>query len=83
MRSVLKALRTNNALTAETAQFADDIGLKKKGLLQGSGMRDYKPTALQYFMKENIVRVTDEGKIYLSEETLLQSGMEPKIGSKK
>jgi hypothetical protein len=57
--------------------------LKKKGLLQGSGMRDYKPIALQYLMKENIVRVTDEGKIYLSEETLLQSGMESKIGSKK
>jgi len=83
MKSVLKALRTHNALTAATAQFPDVIGLKKKGLLQGSGTRDYKPAALQYFMKEDIVRVTEEGKIYLSEETLLKSRMESKIGIKK
>jgi hypothetical protein len=78
-KAVLKMFRDNSALTPETAQFAQDIGMKKKGFLSLGGLRDYRPSVLQYLMKQDIVQATQEGKLFLSEEALRNSGMEAKI----
>jgi hypothetical protein len=78
-RAVLKMFRDNNALTPDAAQFAQDMGMKKKGLLSFGGLRDYRPSVLQFLMKQDIVQATQEGKLFLSEEALRQSGLEAKI----
>jgi hypothetical protein len=33
-------------------------------------VRDYKPQALQLLIKENIIQVTEGGRLFLSEQTL-------------
>ena len=83
LKAVLKRFRDHNALTPETAQFAQDMGLKSRGLFQIRGMRDYKPAALQFMMKHDIVLATEEGKLFLSEEALARTQMETRIGNQK
>jgi hypothetical protein len=78
-RLIIKSLRYNEALTPESAIMAEDAGIKRKSMFQLGLLRDYKPTAFQFLVKNNIVRLNEEGKIYLSEETLTQSGIEQKI----
>jgi hypothetical protein len=36
-------------------------------------MRDYKPRALQFLMSVTIIDTTEEGKVYLDEDKLLQA----------
>jgi len=72
IKSVFKMFRKSEALTPETAKFSDEIGFKRQGIISFRGIRDYKPTALQLMMREEIVCVTEEGKLYLSEEKLAQ-----------
>lgn len=83
MKAVIKALRTHQALTPETAKFAADMGIHKKGLINLKALRDYKPNVIQYFINLEIIHVTEDGRIYLSEEKLLQSGIEAALGMKK
>jgi len=82
LRAVIKMFRDTQSITPETAKMAEDIGFKKHGLLQFRGLRDYKPTALQFLMKNEVVRSTEDGRLFLSEETLAQTGIEIKIGVK-
>jgi hypothetical protein len=79
-KSVIKMFRYNNALTPATAKTADELGFKRKAFLQLKAFRDYKPTALQYLMRQEIIKVTDDGRLYLSEETLSQSPIERRLG---
>ena len=79
-RAVIKMFRDHNALTIETAQWAQDIGLKRKSMLAFGGLRDYKPSVLQFLMKQDIVRTNEEGKVFLSEEALQRSGIETRLG---
>jgi hypothetical protein len=83
MKAVIKILRFKQSLTPETAQFANDVGIKKRSFINFKGVRDYKPNALQYLMNQEIILVTEDGRIYLSEEKLLQSGLEAQLGVKK
>jgi hypothetical protein len=82
LRAVIKTFRKFEALTPETARFVDEIGLKNRGMFQMRGFRDYKPAALQFLMKHEIVKATEEGKLFLSEETLAQTEMETRIGGR-
>jgi hypothetical protein len=83
LKQVLKTLRMHEALSAEKAKFVNEMGLQKKGILQLKAFRDYKPTAIQFLIKQEIIVVTEEGKIYLSEEALLNSGIEARINGQK
>ncbi len=83
LKAVIKLFRAFNALTPETAQYAQDIGLKNRGMFQMRGLRDYKPAALQFLMKHEIVKATEDGKLFLSEESLAQTEMETRIGGRK
>jgi hypothetical protein len=38
--------------------------------------RDYKPQALDALMQMGVVKVTEDGKLYLSEEKLAETGFE-------
>ncbi len=82
LRTVIKMFRNGQARTPETAQYAEDLGIKRRTLLQFKALRDYKPTALQLLMRGEIILSTEEGKLYLNEERLAQTSVEQKIGSK-
>ena len=71
IKKVIQILRENNAVGARHAKFADELGLQSKGMLENlMRPRDYKPRALQLLISSNIVQMTDDGKVYLSEENL-------------
>jgi hypothetical protein len=83
LKMVLKILRDHEALKPESAKFVNDMGLQKKGLLQIKAFRDYKPAAIQFLVKQEIIIVTEEGKIYLSEDALRNTGIEDRLNGKK
>jgi hypothetical protein len=83
LRQVLKTLRDHEAISSEKAKFVNEMGLQKKGLLQLKAFRDYKPTALQFLIRQEIIIVTEEGKVYLSEDALRNSGIENRINGQK
>jgi hypothetical protein len=83
LRSVIKLLRDHQALTPESAKYLDEIGMKRKSFLQLKAFRDYKPAAIQFLQRQEIILITEEGRIYLSEEKLYQTGIEGRIGKNK
>jgi hypothetical protein len=80
LRQVLKILRDNQALTPETAKLPQELGFKKQAMIQMGVLRDHKPAAIQLLMNSEVIKQTDEGKLYLSEGDLLRSGIEKKLG---
>jgi hypothetical protein len=81
-RLIIQELRRVGALSSDWAVTADMAGIKKRSIFQPGLLRDYKPTAFQFLVKNNILRTTEEGKVYLSEEPLIQSGLDRRIGLK-
>ncbi|RJQ54707.1 MAG: hypothetical protein C4530_16870 [Desulfobacteraceae bacterium] len=71
---VIKRLRKQQALDAESAKTITELGLNppsfKDRLMK---VRDYKPAALQGLMRVGIVQMTEDGRVYLSEERLKNS----------
>jgi hypothetical protein len=70
---VIAVFQKHGALGPDRAKTLDELGLKPLGLLDRmTRMRDYKPYALQALMKAEVVRRTEDGRLYLSEESLAQ-----------
>ena len=68
---VIKIFQRNNALDAKTAKTIDELGLSPRTMLQNMfRTRDYKPQALNFLMKGEIIQITEDGKLYLLEERL-------------
>ena len=68
---VLRTLRQHNAVGTSNAKTVDDLGLgARTGIQRLTKPRDYRPRALQFLIRANIVQVTEDGKLYLSEEKL-------------
>jgi hypothetical protein len=68
---VIGILRERHSLCYNTAKTLDELGLTPPDFLKRlSRPKDYKPYALQALIRLGIVRVTDDGRICLSEETL-------------
>jgi hypothetical protein len=70
VKDLFMIFREAKAFSPETARFVDELGIKGRSLLSFSVMRDYRPQILQMLIKENIVHMTEEGKLFLSEQTL-------------
>lgn len=74
MRSIPKVIRIfrqNNAVGTKNAKTIDELGLKPLTMFDRMlRLRDYKPRALQLLMSTNIVQTTEDGKLYLDEESL-------------
>ena len=83
LKAVIKMFRKGDALSPETAKFAEDLGFKKKSFLQFKALRDYKPTAMNILMRAEVIQTTEDGKVYLSEDRLLQTNVEQRIGVQK
>lgn len=71
VRAVIRILRDNHATGIKEAKTAEELGLQPKRLVERMMKpRDYKPRALQLLMSQEIVQMTEDGKLYLLEEKL-------------
>jgi len=78
MRQVVLAFREQGATGSRTAKTLGELGFSSRGGMMGGMLkgRDYKQDALSLLMKADIVLVTEDGKLYLSEDKLLASGID-------
>jgi hypothetical protein len=80
---VIKIFRQNSALDKKTAKTIDELGLRPRGFVEGMlHTRDFKPYALDALVKAGIVKSTEDGRLYLVEEKLAESGIEGRIYSR-
>jgi hypothetical protein len=76
-RQVIKIFRAQNATENKNARTIDELGLRPPGMMERMmRRRDYKPQALNALMQVGVVKVTEDGKLYLSEEKLAEIGFE-------
>lgn len=69
--SVIKVFRQNNAVGIKNARTIDELGLKSQNIMDKMWKwRNYKPDALKILINVNIVQMSEDGKLYLSEENL-------------
>ena len=76
LSKVIRIFRENNAINEKNARTVDELGLTPPTFTQRlSKMRDYKPQALDLLRRADIVQMTEDGKLYLSEDRLASSGL--------
>ena len=72
--NVIKIFRQHNAINDKNAKTIDELGLRPPTFTQRMfRARDYKPQALDFLIKAEIVQMTEDGKLYLSEDKLASS----------
>jgi len=73
---VIQIFRQNSALDKKTAKTIDELGLKPRGFMEGMFHgRDFKPYALNALVKAGIIQGTGDGRLYLAEDVLMESGI--------
>lgn len=71
IRSVIRIFEHHNAIGVKGAKPIEELGLAPKPMFQRIlKPRDYKAQALQVLLRADIVQVTEDDKLYLSEESL-------------
>jgi hypothetical protein len=75
LKQVITMLRDGQAVSPQSAKTEADLGLKRKGIFEIRGLRDYKPSALQLLIRHEIVQVTEDGRIFLAEENLAKTNL--------
>ena len=77
IRQVIRIFQAHNAVSIKNAKTIDELGLRPRGIMEGMLKgRDYKPYALRSLLKSEIVQTTEDGRLYLSEEKLIASGLD-------
>lgn len=70
---VISIFRRNHSLCSESPKTVDELGLVPQSLMDGFfKLRDYKPYALQFLVKGGVVRETEDGKLCLLEERVVE-----------
>lgn len=68
---IIRIFREHNAVGAKNARTIEELGLQPKTLYERMfKLRDYKPRTFQFMLKTTIIEMTEDGKVYLSEEKL-------------
>lgn len=74
---VIRVFRESNALEPQNARNIDELGLRPRGLLSGMLRgRDYRQYALTAMMQAGIVQATEDGRLFMVEEKLWETGLE-------
>jgi hypothetical protein len=73
IRQVVQKFREVDALTPATAKTYEELGFVRKGLFQFKILRDYRPAALGLLMNRGVILITEDNRVYLSEEDLSRS----------
>ncbi len=73
---VILIFREHNAIGIKNAKTSDELGIRLPNMLEGIlTRRDYKRYALSSLIKAEIIQMTEDGRLYLSEEKLITSGL--------
>ena len=68
---VITLFKNKRALGIDSARTIDELGLRPASFSQRLvSMRDYKPRALEALVKSQVVRITEDDRLYLDEEKL-------------
>jgi hypothetical protein len=79
---VIQIFRQNSALDKKTAKTADELGLQPRRFAEGMlRLRDFKPYALNALVKAGIIKSTEDGRFYLAEGVLMESGVEERVSN--
>jgi len=71
---VIKIFRNHSAIGIKNAKTVQEMGLQPKGLIDKMMKpRDYKPRALELLIHINVVQMTEDGKVYLSDQELMKT----------
>jgi len=71
---VIKIFRQRGAIDIRSAKTVDELGLRPESMFNRMMKPlDYKPRALQALISADIIRTTEDGKLYLSEDNLAAS----------
>jgi len=71
MFKVIEIFYQHGALGASSAKTLQELGLERPDFLQRmTRPRDYKQNALQILIKEGIINVNEDGRLYMVEEKL-------------
>jgi hypothetical protein len=74
VRKVVSRFRRKGALDPATATTMEELGLIEGGLMDRMFKpRDYRPLAARLLLQAGVIRATDDGGVYLSEEELDRS----------
>ena len=77
---VVRIFRRVEADSAENAKTIEELGLQPPTLAQRMlRFRDYKPRVLDSLVQAEVVRTTEDGRLYLSEQKLVDSGISAKL----
>jgi len=77
LREVVKIMRTKGALDFESAMTEQELGLAPKPfLVRIAGNKDYKPQAMQALIVAEVIQITHDGRIFLSEEKLVNTKLQ-------
>ena len=80
IKPVILRFRQHGALTPQSAKSVAQLGLGAANFAQRMiRPRDYGPKALEALMQVDIVMITEEGRLYLSEEHLAKTPMGQKL----
>lgn len=68
---VIKIFRQKNAVGIQNAKTLQELGLAPKPMLERMmSRRDYKPKALDFLVQARVVQVTEDNKLYITEESV-------------
>jgi len=70
---IIAIFRRHGATDAAHAKSRYELGLEKKGFMKeimSPSFRDHKPKVLESLISSYVVRITDDGKLYLEESKL-------------
>jgi hypothetical protein len=74
---VIRIFKEQNAVGIRNAKTLDELGLRPRGMVERMLKgRDYKQYAFSALMRAEIIQMTEDGRLYLSEERLAESGLE-------
>jgi hypothetical protein len=71
LKQVVKIFKQHKAFNVDSARTPNDLGLAQRSFISNMGrLRDYKPRALQLLMDYDVVRKTEDDRVYLVKEKL-------------
>jgi len=72
IKQVIAIFRRYGATSAKSAKMLDEMGIKPQGMFtMNFGLRDYKFHAVQALIKGEIIKATEDGKMYLLEDKVM------------
>ncbi len=76
IRQVIRIFRKHNAISINNSKTIEELGMRPRSMPERMFRgRDYKQYALKALMRAAIVQTTEDGRLYLSEEKLVTSGL--------